>query len=111
MEDKLKLAFDIYDYNDDGFIEKKEAEKIVQVSYIKSQHINSHLSILSRISHFKSLFQMYGENVSESNAKQLVNKIMKKFDQDNNGLLSEQEFIDGCMKDEEMRSFFAPLCK
>lgn len=31
IEDKLKLAFDIYDYNDDGFIEKKEAEKIVQV--------------------------------------------------------------------------------
>lgn len=33
IEDKLKLAFDIYDYNDDGFIEKKEAEKIVQVSH------------------------------------------------------------------------------
>ena len=32
IEDKLKLAFDIYDFNDDGFIEKKEAEKIVHVS-------------------------------------------------------------------------------
>ena len=31
IEDKLKLAFDIYDYNDDGFIEKKEAETIVSV--------------------------------------------------------------------------------
>ena len=31
VEAKLKLAFDIYDYNDDGFIEKKEAEKIVHV--------------------------------------------------------------------------------
>lgn len=30
IEDKLKLAFDIYDYNDDGFIEK-EAETIVLV--------------------------------------------------------------------------------
>lgn len=35
IEDKLKLAFDIYDYNDDGFIEKKEAETIVSVSYFK----------------------------------------------------------------------------
>ena len=34
VEDKLKLAFDIYDYNDDGFIEKKEAEKIVLVIYL-----------------------------------------------------------------------------
>lgn len=32
IEDKLKLAFDIYDYNDDGFIEKKEAQSIVLVS-------------------------------------------------------------------------------
>lgn len=32
VEDKLKLAFDIYDYNDDGFIEKKEAETIVNVN-------------------------------------------------------------------------------
>lgn len=32
IEEKLKLAFDIYDFNDDGFIEKKEAEKIVHVN-------------------------------------------------------------------------------
>lgn len=31
IEDKLKLAFDIYDCNGDGFIEKKEAETIVSV--------------------------------------------------------------------------------
>ena len=30
-EDKLRLAFDIYDQNNDGFIEKKEAEQIVSV--------------------------------------------------------------------------------
>ncbi len=32
IQDKLKLAFDIYDYNDDGFIERKEAEQIVSVN-------------------------------------------------------------------------------
>lgn len=31
LQDKLKLAFDIYDFNDDGEIEKSEAEKIVTV--------------------------------------------------------------------------------
>ena len=59
----------------------------------------------------QSLFQMYGENVTDSNTKQLVDKIMKKFDKDNNGLLSEQEFIEGCLNDDEMRAFFAPMCK
>ena len=54
---------------------------------------------------------MYGENVSDSSAKQLVNKIMKKFDIDNNGLLTEKEFVDGCLNDDELRAFFAPLCK
>lgn len=54
---------------------------------------------------------MYGENVTDSNTKQLVDKIMKKFDKDNNGLLSEQEFIEGCLNDDEMRAFFAPMCK
>jgi len=33
IEEKLRLAFDMYDYNDDGFIEKKEAEKIVNVIF------------------------------------------------------------------------------
>ena len=32
IQDKLKLAFDIYDYNDDGYIERKEAEQIVSVN-------------------------------------------------------------------------------
>ena len=35
IEDKLKLAFDIYDFNNDGFIESKEAEIIVHVQKIK----------------------------------------------------------------------------
>jgi Ca2+-binding EF-hand superfamily protein len=34
LQDKLKLAFDIYDYNNDGFIERKEAQQIVQVSLL-----------------------------------------------------------------------------
>ena len=38
---------------------------------------------------------MYGENVPSSIAKQHVDKLMKKFDRDNNGLLSEKEFVDG----------------
>jgi Ca2+-binding EF-hand superfamily protein len=68
-----------------GFIEKTEAETIVQ-----------------------SLYKCYGENVSVSSAKKQVDKLMSKFDKDNNGLLSEQEFVNGCMNDEELLKFFLP---
>ena len=33
-EDKLKLTFDIYDFNNDGSIERKEVEKIIKVRNI-----------------------------------------------------------------------------
>ncbi len=72
IEDKLKLAFDIYDSNDDGFVERKEAERIVH-----------------------SIFQLYGENVSSSVAKEQVDKLMDKLDKDKNGLISEEEFVNG----------------
>ena len=51
---------------------------------------------------------MYGENVSHATAKKQVEKIMTKFDKDKNGLLTEQEFIQGCLDDKEMLDFFVP---
>lgn len=61
---------------------------------------------------FKSLFQMYGEDqVNKSVVKSYVDKLMNKFDADQNGLLSEKEFVDGCLNDQDLRQFFAPLCK
>ena len=51
---------------------------------------------------------MYGENISGSSAKKQVDKIMSKFDKDLNGLLSEQEFVNGCLSDPEMLNFFLP---
>ncbi len=72
IEDKLKLAFDIYDSNNDGFVERKEAEKIVL-----------------------SIFQLYGEDVSLLTAREQVDKLMNKLDKDKNGLISEEEFVNG----------------
>ena len=55
----------------------------------------------------QSLYQMYGENVSGTAAKKQVDKFFK-FDKDQNGLLSEQEFVNGCLSDQEMLNFFVP---
>lgn len=55
---------------------------------------------------------MYGEDTLNKNVvKSYVDKLMNKFDADHNGLLSEKEFVDGCLNDQDLRQFFAPLCK
>lgn len=55
---------------------------------------------------------MYGEDsLNKSVVKTYVDKLMNKFDADKNGLLSEKEFVDGCLNDQDLRQFFAPLCK
>lgn len=54
---------------------------------------------------------MYGEdkvNKSEQ-VKSYVKKLMRKFDADQNGLLSEKEFVDGCLKDPNLRLFLRRL--
>jgi Ca2+-binding EF-hand superfamily protein len=38
---------------------------------------------------------MHGEKVSDVVAHQQVEKLMKKLDKDQNGLISEQEFVQG----------------
>lgn len=52
---------------------------------------------------------MYGERLSPEAVRNQVDRLMKKFDQDNNGKLTETEFVEGCLKDEELRKFFYPI--
>ncbi|RNA19680.1 Neuronal calcium sensor 2 [Brachionus plicatilis] len=86
IKDKLKLAFNIYDCNDDGHIEKKEAEKIVQ-----------------------SIFEMYGESLPSKAINNEALRLMQKFDSDKNGLITEKEFIEGCLRDDDLKRIFVPL--
>ena len=53
---------------------------------------------------------MYGDDSPIENTRKQVNKFMVMFDNDRNGLLSEQEFIDGCLRDKDMMKFLAPNC-
>ena len=50
---------------------------------------------------------MYGEKVSSDSVTEYVEKILMKFDLDRNGALSEQEFIEGCLHDQDLRKMFA----
>ena len=49
---------------------------------------------------------MYGEVPDTKVVRNLVDKIMNKFDNDHNGDLSEKEFVEGCLRDDELRKFF-----
>lgn len=54
---------------------------------------------------------MYGESLPEKSINLDVERLMKKFDSDNNGLITENEFITGCLRDDELRRMFVPLFK
>lgn len=75
LEDKLNLAFHLADLNNDGVIERKEARLIIS-----------------------SLFCLLGDKLTDSKIDRFVEKFMNDFDQDNNGVLTKDEFINGCFK-------------
>jgi Ca2+-binding EF-hand superfamily protein len=84
---KLVLAFKMYDVDKNGRVDKKEMEKIIEAIY----------DLLGE-EHRK------GENAPSERVK----TIMHKLDKDQNGYLSEEEFVEGCLNDAMLRSLLAP---
>lgn len=81
---KLKMAFDLYDTNDNGRIDQKEMEKILVAIY-----------------DLKGIKDRDGPN----SPKAKTAEIFAKMDTNFSNTLDEQEFIKGCMNDQELRSF------
>ena len=77
MEQKLEWAFKVYDMDEDGFITRKEMLEIVEAIYKMSQH-NS-LSVSGDV----------------STPEASVDEIIKLFDINMDGKLSEEEFVEG----------------
>ena len=77
MEQKLEWAFKVYDMDEDGFITRKEMLEIVEAIYKMSQH-NS-LSVSGDV----------------STPEASVDEIIKRFDINMDGKLSEEEFVEG----------------
>ena len=70
-----------------GRVDKKEMEKIIE-----------------------AIYDLLGEEHrrGENSPPERVKTIMQKLDKDNNGYLSEDEFVDGCLADPVLRSLLAP---
>lgn len=87
IKDKLKMAFNMYDIDKNGSIDKKEMIKIIE-----------------------AIYDLLGEEnrKGENSPPNRVNKIMEKLDKDRDGKLSSDEFIEGCLNDEILRHLLAP---
>lgn len=84
---KLQMAFKIYDMDRNGKIDKKEMEKIIT-----------------------AIYDLLGEDnrTGENSPSERVKLILKKLDADQNGYLTQDEFVDGCLADNFLRSLLAP---
>merc|ERR1719278_470023 len=85
-EEKLKWAFRMYDVDGNGVIDQDEMTKIVQ-----------------------AIFQMIADKstLTES-AEERAQNIFSRMDDNGDGHLTEEEFLSGCMQDDELSKMLAP---
>ncbi|XP_056326546.1 Kv channel-interacting protein 2 [Danio aesculapii] len=86
MYDRLNWAFNFYDLDKDGFITRKEMMNVM-----------------------KSIYDMMGKyvhpEINEETAREHVENFFQKMDRDRDGVITIEEFMESCQKDENiMRS-------
>jgi len=92
------------DIDRNGFIEKKEMKKIMDV---RNDSIDIDIGICMFC--FQAIFDLLGEERKGNNAPDLkVDQIFAKMDTNGDGKLSKEEFISGCLLDDYLRRLLAP---
>ena len=84
-EEKLKWAFKMYDVDGNGVIDQDEMTKIVQ-----------------------AIYQMLGATKPTDSAEERAKNIFSRMDNNGDGHLTEEEFLSGCMQDDELSKMLAP---
>ncbi|CAF2006981.1 unnamed protein product [Rotaria magnacalcarata] len=87
LEDKLRMAFDIYDQNKDGEINRKDMIKIIEAMYDLANE---------------------EDRSGEKAPDQRVDLIMKRLNKAKTDVVRRNEFIKGCVQDELLRKILAP---
>ena len=86
-EEKLKWAFRMYDVDGNGVIDPDEMSKVVE-----------------------SIYGMWCEDSTEQttiSAKEKAMKIFRRMDENDDGHLTEEEFLQGCLEDDELSKLLA----
>lgn len=77
LRNKLKIAFQMYDTDKNGYIDKKEMENVIVAVY-----------------------ELVGEtDINFLSVKKQVQDLFLKLDSDSDGFISENEFIEGYLND------------
>ncbi|XP_076161214.1 neuronal calcium sensor 2 isoform X1 [Ptiloglossa arizonensis] len=87
-EEKLKWAFRMYDVDGNGVIDIQEMTKIVQAIY--------------------DMLGACSSNRPADSAEERAKNIFAKMDENNDGQLTQEEFLKGCLQDEELSKMLAP---
>ncbi|XP_058797439.1 neuronal calcium sensor 2 isoform X1 [Phymastichus coffea] len=87
-EEKLKWAFRMYDVDGNGVIDIGEMTKIVQAIY--------------------DMLGACSSNRPADSAEERAKNIFAKMDENNDGQLTQDEFLKGCLQDEELSKMLAP---
>ena len=78
-EDKLKLAFKMYDIDQNGSVDKDELKEII-----------------------RSICSIAGAQECNINPDVVTNNVFSKIDVNHDGMISEEEFVRVCSTDEEL---------
>lgn len=89
-EEKMKWAFKLYDLDGDGWITREELATVVH-----SVHCMMGLDSLSSTG---------GEEMS---IEEQVERLFELMDKNKDGVISEEEFLEGCEKDESIKQSLA----
>lgn len=87
VKQKLHLGFKLYDTNNNGSIDKKEMQKLID-----------------------AIYDLMGEEnrKGDNDPKERVTAIFNKLDKDHSGTLSEAEFVNGCLQDPYLMKLLVP---
>ena len=87
-EEKLKWAFKLYDVDGNGSISQHEMTKVVQSIYDMLGAVRLH---------------------SDDNVKEKAEAVFQKLDTDGDLALTEDEFVQGCLKNKELKTLLTPV--
>jgi Ca2+-binding EF-hand superfamily protein len=109
---KLVLAFKMYDVDGNGINEAMTNRNIHgknQFCFFCSKKGKADKKEMEKI--IEAIYDLLGEEKNrkgENSPHERVKTIMAKLDKDNNGYLSESEFVEGCINDPVLLSLLAP---